>query len=186
MNILFILGDGFDRNLGMETSYKDFYKNAYQVQEGDNDLIKELKRAIEKDIESWATLEIELGKYTSNLKNRNEFDTIFDDIRVKLADYMALQENTFPYDASIKNQFFEDMRFPYKFLTEGDNQRFRTEYNFNDVSINVITFNYTRSLEKILDYNGENITIENPTGKSFYFTGIEHIHGYPVKGALMI
>jgi len=181
MNILFLLGNGFDLNLEMDTSYKQFYNNAYQLQPSDNDLIKGLKLAIKKDIETWADLELAIGKYTNELKNREEFDSVFDDIRDKLAIYISQQENSYTYDVSIRNKFLEHMRFPYNFLTEGEKNtftEFRNKFSSNQISINAISFNYTHSLEKIIDYKNENIKIETNGKIPSFFTEIEHIHGF--------
>jgi hypothetical protein len=177
MNILFILGNGFDLNLGMETSYTNFYET-YKLQPSDNDLIKNLKLAIGSGIESWADLELAFGRYTNELKNRDEFFIVFNDIRKKLVDYIAQQDNLFVFDPLITSQFLEDMRTPYKYLTEAEKDIFKTIYDFTYVNINAITFNYTRSLEKIIGYNDKPVRIESA---KLSFSGIEHIHGFTDK-----
>jgi len=181
MNIVFLLGNGFDINLGMKTGYKDFYKNAYKPQAGDSELIKKLKKKIENDIETWADLETKLGLYTEELKNREEFFYVFNDIREKLAAYISQQDDLFLDKASYKNKFLENMRFPYNFLTDGEKEiftRFIKGFTFSSISVNAISFNYTRSLEKIIDYNGEKIKIENVGNTPSHFFKIEHIHGF--------
>ena len=178
MNILFLLGNGFDLNLGMKTSYRDFYENAYQIQSDDNDLIKELKSEIKENIENWADLELAIGKHTSKLKNREEFDIVFDDIREKLADYISQQESSLTFDTSIKNKFLRDMRYPHNFLPDGEKSIFEHTIH-NRASVNVISFNYTHSLKKIINYYNTNLLIDIGKGHSSdFFTGIEHIHGF--------
>ena len=181
MNILFLLGNGFDRNLKMETAYEHFYKNAYQVQPDDNDLIKNLKLAIKNDVKTWADLELALGKHTKELKSREEFYLVFDDIRDKLSVYMSEQKSPYIFDSSTQNKFLNDMWYPYNFLAEGEKNTFSqlaNKYIHNQTSISAISFNYTNSLEKILSYNNENIQIGTIGKIPCFFTVIEHIHGF--------
>ena len=185
MNILFLLGNGFDRNLKMDTSYEAFYKNAYQVQSSDNPLIKDIKSVIEDDIQNglknWADLELALGKHTSKLKDREEFDIVFDDIREKLAVYISQQESPYIFDTSMRDRFLKDMRFPYNFLTAGEKNSF-TQFisNFSSslISVNAISFNYTHSLERIIDDKNKSIKIETNEKIPSFFREIAHIHGF--------
>ena len=47
MQILYIIGNGFDLNLGLETSYNHFY-NYYKAVESDNINVQKLKKNISK------------------------------------------------------------------------------------------------------------------------------------------
>ena len=49
MNITFLIGNGFDRNLGLETTYSDFVKE-YKKTNGSTETLKEF-RAYIKDNE---------------------------------------------------------------------------------------------------------------------------------------
>jgi hypothetical protein len=56
MQILYIIGNGFDLSLGLKTSYNNFYQY-YKTVESDNVNIQKLKKNISKTYESWADLE---------------------------------------------------------------------------------------------------------------------------------
>lgn len=43
MNVLWIIGNGFDLNLGLKTGYKDFYNNDYSLLD-DEVIIKQRKK----------------------------------------------------------------------------------------------------------------------------------------------
>lgn len=87
MKILYILGNGFDLNLGMKTSYKDFYEY-YKSIETSNTTIKDLKSNISNNYKNWSDLEFALGQYTDEFKTVEEFDDAFEDIGEKLAEYL--------------------------------------------------------------------------------------------------
>ena len=67
MVITHIIGNGFDINQGLKTSYKDFYRDYYLKQDSSESVIDELKSAISGDIENWSDLELAIGKYTAHI-----------------------------------------------------------------------------------------------------------------------
>ena len=87
MNILYIIGNGFDLNLGMRTRYSDFYKY-YKSIKSPSTLIDVLKENISNDIENWSDLELELGRYTKNLNSIKEFEEVYEDIGDNLGEYL--------------------------------------------------------------------------------------------------
>ena len=52
MNITFLVGNGFDLNLKLDTRYTDFYK--YYIEHDPKDLLSE---SIRNDFEMWSDLE---------------------------------------------------------------------------------------------------------------------------------
>lgn len=73
MRILYIIGNGFDISLGMKTGYPDFYRYYLSFSSKDDDITK-LKDCIKDNkYETWADLEIGLGKYTSSISSPEIF-----------------------------------------------------------------------------------------------------------------
>lgn len=72
MQILYLIGNGFDVNLGMKTKYTDFYK-FYQEIETESTILKNLKKNINRKVITWSDLELRLGEYTQSLKTDEEF-----------------------------------------------------------------------------------------------------------------
>src|SRR4030042_7161128 len=97
MNILFLIGNGFDLNLGLKTSYGDFYKYYIKVK-SQSSAINQLKNEISGDLKHWSDLEIALGKYTENFKSVSEFDEVFDDLGDRLADDLEQEEKRFDFN----------------------------------------------------------------------------------------
>lgn len=61
MKLTIIFGNGFDKNLGLNTTYKDFYKWLDENQKKESD---EIYCNIKEMPENWSDLELALGKYT--------------------------------------------------------------------------------------------------------------------------
>ena len=63
MNFTFLIGNGFDLNLGLRTDYPSFLR-FYLEEKHDN----ALTNAIKNDIETWANLEEQLGTYAGTIQ----------------------------------------------------------------------------------------------------------------------
>ena len=120
MEITFLLGNGFDIQCGLKTSYIDFYKYILEkkysidltkemdkesISEIDNIIYSEIYKSKDK-IENWADLEFQLGVFTKRLKKRlNELDQDVQKIANKfLIDFEILLEDLNDYLKSIQIQ----------------------------------------------------------------------------------
>lgn len=69
MKVTFLVGNGFDMALGVDTSYRAFY-NWYLEQESPNHYVQDLKDNIQKYLEgegeNWSDFELGLGQYTKH------------------------------------------------------------------------------------------------------------------------
>ena len=95
MRILHLIGNGFDLNLGLETSYLNFYLH-YILKDVDKEHIKQLIKDIASYIHKepsetqWSDLEIGLGDYTKQIKSEDEFLEIYQDINLELKQFIKL------------------------------------------------------------------------------------------------
>jgi hypothetical protein len=181
MEILYIIGNGFDLNIGLKTSYTDFY-NYYNSLVSTKEKVNFLKESIAKDYQTWADLELGLGEYTSKLADVEECDEIFEDITEQLALYLEKEENQFDFGQIDLNKFYSDLCFPQKYLPFADSN-ILTEYNnkwyHQHWNVRIITLNYTRSLEKIFKVEKPNFQIGTQPGQyQINIRSIEHLHGY--------
>ena len=94
MNNTYIMGNGFDLNLGLKTRYEDFYRwyvNKPKV--GEPDVVGKFKRVINDYIKgvvteaNWSNLETVLGQYTIKVP-KNQFHTFYFDVVDSLKDYL--------------------------------------------------------------------------------------------------
>ena len=89
MQLTFLIGNGFDLNLGLNTRYRQFY-DYYIKQDSKNDTIRHFKEDLSEHIEDWADLEVALGDYAEHFALDRAYDYIelLDDVQDALADYI--------------------------------------------------------------------------------------------------
>lgn len=181
MNTVFFIGNGFDINLGMETRYSDFYRY-YKDIESSSDIIKKLKEEIAEGIVNWSDLELAFGKYTIHLKDLEEFDEVYEDIVNNLAEYLVLVEEKTDLKAAKVEDFLKDLILPENYLADEDIQELRTyrsNWSTSEWHVNIITLNYTKSIERLMNGINKSSPIGTSTyGHNVYYKNIEHIHGF--------
>lgn len=184
MNIVYLIGNGFDINLGLKTRYKDFY-NYYMQQPSSNIHVRELKSNIDYDIELWSDLELALANHTKFFNNdsTSEFIEVLDDIQDNLAEYIDIQDTDFAINDVSKKKFIDNICFPEKYLDLNDKQEIEKlkENSFDDYFISVINFNYTNTFKKIFPLQKKDEILSGMEIqdflRSYYFNGEIHIHG---------
>jgi len=160
--MLFIIGNGFDMSLGLDTSYDSFLQWYISCAVDDEpDSVKRLKSAIrtdlEKEIKSWANLEIKLGEYTDEYtaEEVDDFILAYQDIKEKLNEYIKQQESLILDDEVVLADAINDVK---NFILTINNY-FRPILNKQIVEItniekhityDFINFNYTKTLELCL------------------------------------
>lgn len=93
--VLWIIGNGFDKNLGLNTGYRSFLLNKYFAPGAENKYRDELVRRLgkfepESQSDLWSDLESLLGKVTELYEDDVElFHDTFEDIQHQLLEYVA-------------------------------------------------------------------------------------------------
>ena len=189
MKILYLIGNGFDLHVGLRTGYQHFLKYYLDqpipsdVDEVGQRFIKRLKQSIGNDITLWSDLEIEYGKHMAKLGSvgsavhsvEDEFDIINDDIRTHLSKYIAKEDERSFFTEDAKKSFVADITSPYKNLLDyhqaNIQNRRRRGWSGSSNIIDIISFNYTRTIEHLLG------KMPLQTG-GFEFHEPIHVHGY--------
>lgn len=178
MNILYILGNGFDKAQGMATSYPEFYKYLTENIKGGSPLLEKMKSAITENTILWSDMESGLGEFTSATNNAEEFDDFYFELSEHLQNYLKEENEKFTPSDKLKNKFQSDFTTISKYLGALDKERYNAfinRHSFSSKDISVITLNYTDTLEKMLSINA---TI---TTKSFSnntnLRNLIHVHG---------
>lgn len=172
MNILYIIGNGLDIAHHMKTSYQDFFKYYLSQPSFDENIL-----AMKKDIDShryetWADLEMGLGSYSSQCANKDVFLKCLNDIKSNLKSYLQKESEKIKL---YKLNSYSDFLNLGAFLEPEP----RSLYNFyrNSVSsgtlINIMTFNYTSTLEWLFDFK---YVIKSLSDNARLET-IQHVHG---------
>lgn len=181
MTTTYIIGNGFDLNLGLRTSYTNFYDYYNSLKSSEKE-IKFLKDSINRDYQSWSDLELGLGEYTKELKTIEDFEGIYEDITEQLAIYLENEEKLFDFTRVDIEKFMSDLCFPENYLPFEDMnllKGFKSNWKKEHWNTNIITLNYTHSIEKILKDKKLNTEIGNtPYNGKIYLRNLEHLHGF--------
>jgi hypothetical protein len=181
MEILYIIGNGFDLNLDLKTSYNDFYQY-YKTVKVDNLNVQKLKNNISQTYESWADLELALGNYTQHLEKIEELDDILLDIGEELSRYLHLEEGKLENYEINKGKFFDYLCFPENLFLPADKESLlaiKSKWKNHQWNLNIFTFNYTNVIEKIFGDNQKNVLLAHHDNNTQILLGeIKHIHGY--------
>jgi len=190
MKVVFLIGNGFDIKQNMNTRYSDFYDYYLKLsKDNDPDVIKRFKNELKENIkvELWSDLEIALGDYLKNINKKDEAVILHEDLIDKLSKYFEREENKLVFDETIKEKLFEYLSTSY-FNKEFTNieineigDLLRLYGNDTDWEINIITFNYTRTIEKMIGDFYLPVLIKEMGHFNIYLTGITHIHGFTNK-----
>lgn len=189
MRLLYLIGNGFDINVGLKTAYTDFLES-YKEQPTSENLdevgkryIKRLKQDIQNNINLWSDFEIQFGKHMSKLGGmgsgihslQEEFDIINDDIRENLTHYIADEDKRISFPVNAPQKFLTDVLIPEQHLRDFEKSEIDYKKNNGNTTANVIdfiSFNYTRTIEKLLNNNA---VVQS---KEFKVNGPVHVHGY--------
>lgn len=180
MNILYIIGNGFDKAQGMATSYPEFYKYLAENVKDGSPLLEKMKSAITEDTVLWSDMESGLGEFTDETDNAEEFYNFYFELNGLLQNYLKEQNNQFTPTSKLKIKFNDDFVQFDKYLGALDKEHYNafiSRHGFSSKNIYVMTLNYTNTLEKILDYNTSTGVLTKKLNHYDNLHGIIHIHG---------
>lgn len=192
MRITFVVGNGFDLNLGLQTNYSDFLKEYKEIQEGDSEVIKWFKKDVLKDEKLWSSAEIAFGLCTKEFAKGNltaeAFCECHEDFCAKLATYLQREEEKFLSKmpaSKILDGFSRGIcNWINGFRDDTRNQITQDLNTFaGGIIYDFISFNYTRTIDKCVDVvhkkedilgfrSHRNTNYKNKIGK------VLHVHGY--------
>lgn len=157
MDITFLIGNGFDVNLGLKTKYRDFYKYYLKCETSDFNILN-FKSEISDNWSKWSDAEQAFGKSTSKFINMNTFEKCYNDFLNQLFLYLKSEQDKLKISAlpgevyktftSIIYNFYSKKYLPqksYKIINNilSANSNSRWKFNF-------INFNYTNSFDRLL------------------------------------
>ena len=178
MKVVFLLGNGFDLNCGLKSSYKDMYEG-YCTSASPSETITQFKSEINRDILRWSDFEKALGEYGAKVKSEDELLECARDFKRYLSKYLAAQSELFEkrlmamsnhsfitdeFSKSLK-LFYDNCGFPMSLV-----RNIHSTEMFSGMDISIINFNYTNTVEIINNYIEKN-------HRSFVNSDVIHIHG---------
>ncbi|MBE6917413.1 MAG: hypothetical protein E7470_05915 [Ruminococcaceae bacterium] len=188
MNVAFLLGNGFDLQLGMETGYKSFLKWYVEQPTNDSDIAQFRTYLKDQNSEWWSDAEIAMGQYLGNFSDDNiaVFFKNIRDFKLRLSEYL-MQENE-KYDLE-KNSEVIDAFIDFLLKSSDDIMLRPTLLHLNELRkrnntlIHFVTFNYTDALDRIVrkvkerSKTLETITTNSSVALSTKVGNIYHVHG---------
>ena len=197
MNVVYLIGNGFDLRLGLPTSYPEFwryYEKQPPVYAPDNAQIAEsiakykhiISKKLEEEDNDWKDLEMALGKLSVEFKDDVAgLRSFYFDLLMSLDKYLLTYDKIEPTPEEV-DKFYDDITHPFQYLTENEQEELwikeTTSWN-----VNVITFNYTSTLECLCESILKPGEISYPRDRApFIYQGVKHIHGKLDQRAILL
>ncbi len=191
MNITYLIGNGFDLSVGLNTRYCDFLEY-YLGKDGPTDAVNRgktiIRRQMSRDKDNWSDMESELGKLPTLFRGVNgsrNFQHLYDDLLTELSTFLSSQEQRIDFTRQrgiIASAIASALMKPYDFLQEelgsetAETWRTRME---RTVCFSFLSFNYTTVFDQCLALMNQNGNRHEY--KSVQFTEninpVIHIHG---------
>ena len=172
---LFLIGNGFDLNCGMNTRFSDVYKE-YVNSDSKSPIIEAFKREISSDIDRWSDFEMEMCDYAQSLKTEKEFVECVRDFSVYMREYLGRGQKLFfkrINDEAKEKIIHDEMVDSFSGFYKGISHNVNSTMSIRDAglrrNIQVISFNYT----EVFDYAMEKAFDQY----SYRAPQIIHIHG---------
>lgn len=156
MKTLYIFGNGLDLAMKMKTSYPNFYE--YLKTQKGSPLLELMKQEIDGNKGMWSDMEKAFGLFTGKMKTVEELESLYYELSDYLRKYLRQEEDAFKPSVELKNKFVDDIIAPDKYLSERDKEYYNDFCRINRLSqsykdSNIMTFNYTNTLETILNWS---------------------------------
>lgn len=178
MNILYLIGNGFDLAQGLKTSYQDFYKYLKEQTPKNQVEAQMIEQVTGDECEKWSDLEYALGQFTKDVSDKTHFEDFYYELCEQLRTYLIDQVKNFNPSNDIIDKYIKDLVRPDYYLSEREKLEYAAFLNrYNDArKVTIVSFNYTDVIDKCLDiYNSER---RLPTsGITYQLRTIEKIHG---------
>jgi len=202
--VTFIIGNGFDINVGLKTRYTDFYKVYTEKKSSDSKLVRRFKEEILKseahNWRNWADFELQMGIHSKEFLGDTpveDFMECFDDFVVRFNDYLTDECEKIDWelvDETIYGVFLRSILSFETYVTQASQPEIK-KLIANNASVNFLQFNYTGIFEALLQLSTFSQRLENQNrsssnrnnriarvGKLFHVHGKLGAGGYPTMG----
>lgn len=191
MVVTFFIGNGFDLNLGLKTTYKDFYPYFCDHAKESNIILNWLK----KDDMNWSDLELDLGENLEQLPEgeENRFYDDKEELDNLLLEYLENEQTKvdFTNAEKISSELIRSLVYFDKDLNETNKVSINYTllvYN-KPIRFEFIDFNYTNVLDRIVAITKQeevnargDISValnekRDNNQNTLYLGNVSHIHG---------
>jgi hypothetical protein len=160
-NVTFLIGNGFDLNLGLKTRYVDMYEGYVNSPSADSDIakLKELLKADAPGYETWGDFEMAMARHAAKFDSADIFVNCVRDFRKYLSEcltgenskFLELYKSTSDAARICTDEFDNSLRRFFRRQTPNvTNAIEQSLASLNGVHYNFIVFNYTTILDHII------------------------------------
>lgn len=185
MDITFMIGNGFDLNLGLKTRYMDFYPY-FKENASDDNMIKAWIN--DSKIELWSDLEYKLGKELYRIDTEEELEKFYTDkeeLDELLVEYLEKEQDRYRIDAPelIRKEMTRSLlKFDNNLTTRNREliQNTLQNYMTEDYHYSFITFNYTNIIDRFVAAYPLNLRVVGRHDSGYrknIIVKVHHIHG---------
>jgi hypothetical protein len=157
MNVLFLVGNGFDISAGLKTRYEDVL-NRYLTDTKSNSAFDDIKKDIYDNIKLWGDFEKRLGEITNNynMENLEAYYGFLINFRKFLVEYLTEEERKIDFnslDIAVLEPLKKLILSGYIYFSEKSQQTITAYFKPNNdfPHYYFISFNYTRVFDECLE-----------------------------------
>lgn len=158
MSIVFMIGNGFDKNCGLKSSYKEVYEQ-YVLETSTNEVVAKFKKDIKGDIDSWGDFEMAMADYAKNFSSEDEFLLCVRDFKKFLNMYLVKEQTELFLSIgdkqivdAIREEMLDSILNFYTGVTHSIDAKIQVRMKNVFAQTNVITFNYTDVFSHMLNW----------------------------------
>ncbi|MDR0946571.1 MAG: bacteriophage abortive infection AbiH family protein [Ruminococcus sp.] len=163
-NVTWLIGNGFDLNVGLKTSYKDFYKEYIKDNNDDSENIKWFKLLLEDDMcngwKNWADFEIGLGNESIRFINEDRIKECYLDFKKQLITFLKYEADKVDFEnlkydktSTIIEDFSDSLLGFYDMLHMIKKKEFDRFAKLDNGELNIIQLNYTDIFDKLFTFS---------------------------------
>lgn len=185
MNIAWIIGNGFDLNLGLKTSYKEFYVNHYSKLDDEESVsirkkLESIQDYIDPENAIWSDLELFLGNAAAYFDSFDEYDKTFLHLQKEMEKYLLTEDQRIlelirndrqrllPSIGRVEREFAESIYSLKDRIDAADAETIETIANdsYWNYKNSLVSLNYTNTLESIKNgFQEESLPLLYPHGR---------------------
>lgn len=179
MNITFLIGNGFDLNLGMKTRYTDMY-DSYIKSKSKSVVIQNFKKDLQKEehnhYANWSDFEMGMAEYARKFLDEDDFIDCIRDFKSHMVGHLKSEEKSYEFNPQYAVKIlWESIKSFYSGSTPN------VTYTLQDIIVknnycgcSFITFNYTHILDSVISFSPK---INSINSTNFELKQVIHIHG---------
>lgn len=188
MTITYLIGNGFDIGLNLKTDYRSFI-DWYLAKSDVEPPVEWMRGEMRQHPDTWGDAEMAFGKLKFGEHGESPlpvFHKCYDAFTEAFNEYIVGRNNLFEITKVDRRKTAEEFLGCAINLHEYMSSQCRTFYldqmNLQSVEVNFLTFNYTNTLEQILDFhpgrpNEYSVQVSNNRTIKVVVKNICHVHG---------